>query len=663
MPKTKSWYAQKFSHAWQNDPEFKGWLAPMQNNVNKAFCKLCKAELNTHKNDLRKHASTVKHKSKVAENANLMMTTPITQSFRPVVAESRKIAEIRSAVFIAKHTAFNSVDHLMLLLPSIFPDSTIAANLRMQRTKCTGLIVNLISPCLFQELIDDIGDSFYSLIIDESTDVSQKKMLAICIRYYSASRQAIRTTFLKMLNLGASGTSDAIGAAVKTTLEQAGLRLEKLIGIGVDGCSTMVGVNHSVSTYFKALVPEIVMFKCVCHSLQLAANKAAEAMPAHIDFLVRESYSWFSHSTKRLLHFRELHKTITNEVPNKLLQLSATRWMSRYECIRRIIDQWDSLKLCFTMASSGEEKCYTARQLAKMYEDPTNYVYLIFLEGILKDFSRINKLFELAEADVVRLGTDLGDFFFSLLQRIVIPNKLEKVSRNSLFNYDFRKDLMPLSCVYFGYAFGSNVERLQIGKEEGNEVKGRCMDFLIKATEEVQSRLPENAAVFRAMTSISPKEIHRIHEVTTLAERFRNITPDVDAVNNELRQIKLISVPEDLNDNPVKFWSYFEQYKDAAGEPKFANIARLAIALYSLPYSNAEVERIFSKMNNFKSKLRNKMASPTTDALIRIDSSLKWRGEECHNFKVTNEMKKKFNAETVYKVNAEDDFMFQEDKS
>ena len=62
-----------------------------------------------------------------------------------------------------------------------------------------------------------------------------------------------------------------------------------------------------------------------------------------------------------------------------------------------------------------------------MYEDLANYVYLVFLECILKDFSRIYKLCELVAAGVERLGTDLFHFFFSLLQQhIVIPNQLKK---------------------------------------------------------------------------------------------------------------------------------------------------------------------------------------------------------------------------------------------
>ena len=497
---------------------------------------------------------------------------------------------------------------------------------------------------------------FYSLIIDESTDVSQSKMLAVCFRYFSRSRCEIETTFLKMVPLGESATSDAIGDAICKVINDSGLTLSKLIGIGVDGCSAMVGVHHSLATYFRELVPHIIIFKCVCHSLQLAASKAADTLPAHLDFMIRESYNWFSHSPKRLIQYRELHKCITNNVPIKLRQLSATRWMSRYECITRIIDQWDSLQLCFQMASSNDEKCYTARQLHDMYKDPKNYIFLIFLEGTLKDFSRINKLFELANADVVRLGSDLMDFFYSLLQRIVIPSKLEKISRKSLFSYNFQNDLMPVSCVHLGYAFISNAQRLNVPQKDVDEVKKRCYTFLVEATKQVQTRLPENVTVFQDMESISPEEALKVQNLTSLASRFPNIASDVDTLNTELRLLKVVDISEDLKNNPVKFWHHVSSYKDSAGQSRFMNVSELALSLYSLPYSNAEVERIFSKMNYFKSKVRNRMSSPTIDALIRVEGGLRWRKEECHNFTVTKEMKLKFNN-TIYQIHKDDDFL------
>jgi hypothetical protein len=481
-------------------------------------------------------------------------------------------------------------------------------------------------------------------------------MLAVCVRYFSRKHHSIVTTFLKMVPLGESTTSDAIGEALCKVIKDSRLTLGKLIGIGVDGCSTMVGVHHSLATYFRELVPHIVIFKCVCHSLQLAASKASETMPTLLDFMVRESYNWFSHSTKRLLQYHELHKCITNEVPLKLRQLSATRWMSRYECIGRIIDQWEALKLCFQMANS-DVKCYTARQLFSMYEDDKNYIYLIFLEGTLKDFSRINKLFELADADVVRLGTDLINFFYSLLQRIVIPSKLEKVNRRELFSYNFKNDLMPASCAHLGYAFISNAERLKIPQQDVAEVRKRCFAFLVEAAKQVQTRLPENVTVFWDMASISPDNVLKVQELTCLATRFPNIVHDVDSLNKEIRQLKLLDIPEDVTKDPIKFWDQINAYKDAAGQLRFQNLSQLALSLYSLPYSNAEVELIFSKMNYFKNQTRNRMSSPTLDALIRIEGGLRWRKEECHNFTVTNEMKSKFNTLTIYQLSNKDDIL------
>ena len=65
-------------------------------------------------------------------------------------------------------------------------------------------------------------------------------------------------------------------------------------------------------------------------------------------------------------------------------------------------------------------------------------------------------------------------------------------------------------------------------------------------------------------------------------------------------------------------------------------------------------------MNYFKKILRNKIASPTTEASIQIDGSTRWKGEERHNFNVTDEAKKKLYFETIYKFKPEDNFLLQD---
>ena len=48
---------------------------------------------------------------------------------------------------------------------------------------------------MLEDVIQDVGK--YSLILDESTDVSTTKFLAVCIRNVSLSSKRINTAFLK----------------------------------------------------------------------------------------------------------------------------------------------------------------------------------------------------------------------------------------------------------------------------------------------------------------------------------------------------------------------------------------------------------------------------------------------------------------------------------
>jgi hypothetical protein len=54
-------YSQKYRTEWEKMPELKDWLTPCTVDINKAYCKFCKATLNARLPDLRKHVKTMKH--------------------------------------------------------------------------------------------------------------------------------------------------------------------------------------------------------------------------------------------------------------------------------------------------------------------------------------------------------------------------------------------------------------------------------------------------------------------------------------------------------------------------------------------------------------------------------------------------------------------------
>lgn len=160
------------------------------------------------------------------------------------------------------------------------------------------------------------------------------------IRYCSFKKRTIVDTMYCLLPLDAC---DAMGITntLLSALKNDGLNVKNLCGIGVDGANTMVGEHHSVTTLLrKEAGDHLIMNRCICHSLHLAASKASETLPRNLDFMIKETCSWFSQSHKRRLEYEAIYKTLNNDQnPLKLSNLSITRWLARRDIIGKILEQ------------------------------------------------------------------------------------------------------------------------------------------------------------------------------------------------------------------------------------------------------------------------------------------------------------------------------------
>lgn len=94
--------------------------------------------------------------------------------------------------------------------------------MRLHRTKCSALIRNILYEHFKSELQKDIGNGHFSLLIDESTDISVTKLLAVCIVYFSKEQSRVISTLLGIVELE-QGTADYIVTAVKSLLSDYGL--------------------------------------------------------------------------------------------------------------------------------------------------------------------------------------------------------------------------------------------------------------------------------------------------------------------------------------------------------------------------------------------------------------------------------------------------------
>lgn len=141
-----------------------------------------------------------------------------------------------------------------------------------------------------------------------------------------------------------------------------------------------------------------------------------------------------------------------------------------------ILEQWDALKLHFQITESNKERCYTAHQLYGIYCTPENKLFLTFLSNSLKGVMAMNRLFQSESVDPMELFEDVNNLIYSNLQTLLVPSRLQKISRYELAIFDFKQHLMALQCMNFGYEF--NNLSASIKPETVIQIKERCRDFL-----------------------------------------------------------------------------------------------------------------------------------------------------------------------------------------
>ena len=122
-------------------------------------------------------------------------------------------------------------------------------------------------------------------------------------------------------------------------------------------------------------------------------------------------------------------------------------------------------------------------------------------------------------------------------------------------------------------------------------------------------------------------------------------------LDTQYRMVSLVqwNTNEDITE---ELWQKVYQYKDASGERAFEELALFALAMLSLPLSNADVEHAFFQVNIIKSRLRNRMAHKTLAKILHVQYGLRRHNICCTDVMPTHRMLVWFN-ENMYQGNAD----------
>ncbi|KAK3932367.1 Zinc finger MYM-type protein 1 [Frankliniella fusca] len=661
----------KYNPEWEKEAALKKWLRRTPDELinqgkGAAYCSLCKSTLRAQHSDLISHGKSAKHRGN--EKALPSATQPVLQQFGYETLSGKKTKEketdIKLSVLTACHSSIRSVDHLTDMIRTVGSKETELKEIRLHRTKCSKIVERVVVPCLLEDVIADIGDFFYSLIIDESTDVSTVRQLALCIKYYSRKYKKFVVEFLGLVETPIA-TADKLYEVVTLFLTTVGLKLSRLLGLGTDGGANLCGCNHSLYTILKLKdCPWLMLVKCTCHSLDKAASYASKELPENLEFLLRESKNHFKNSHRRREAYERLHEEMNGCKPPLLVKVAATRWLSYHGAVKTHLSQYNALQAYFkdlVRQERPDKICPILKRISDLHDDARSILMLTFLKPVLEKVTITNVLFQRSNADLTKAFSDLRVFVFSMARRVLKENALFESAQPGVLRrsesdalraalHDKEK-LRPLDRVDFGEAFKNLAKTLldagQITPEALQEVRISCANYLTRLSKELAQRLPDT---IQDMESISCNllflryflSVAHGYDLDTLKDQwlelaevsFMDIYPSGDHTTE--------TIPTDV------FWCHVLELRNARGDRPFKDIAFCVLTLMTLPLSNAFVERVFSVMSIVKSKLRNKVSTKMLSAILFLRLHLQAHGKCCTTMDVTEGMLRRFNSRTMY---------------
>uniref|UniRef100_A0A3Q1C722 SPIN-DOC-like zinc-finger domain-containing protein n=1 Tax=Amphiprion ocellaris TaxID=80972 RepID=A0A3Q1C722_AMPOC len=205
---------------------------------------------------------------------------------------------------------------------------------------------------------------YFSLALDESTDVSHLSQFSVIARY--AAGDTLREESLAVLPMKGSTRGEDLFKSFIEFAKEKNLPMDKLISVCTDGAQCMVGKRRG----FVALLRQhenrpILSLHCILHQEALCAQMCGEQLGEVMSLVIRV----VNFIVARALNDRQF-KTLLDEVGNNypgLLLHSNVRWLSRGKVLSRFAACLSEIRTFLEMKDVEHPELTNTEWLMKFY--------------------------------------------------------------------------------------------------------------------------------------------------------------------------------------------------------------------------------------------------------------------------------------------------------
>ncbi|XP_042447554.1 zinc finger MYM-type protein 1-like [Zingiber officinale] len=405
-------------------------------------------------------------------------------------------------------------------------------------------------------ILADLGDRWFTLLLDEARDCSVKEQMAVVIRYVNKhGEEAIDSLFAKY-----------------------GLSVARLRGQGYDGASNMSGEFNGLKSLIMKENPYVLYVHCFAHQLQLVVVAVAQANQYVCDFMwiVGSIVNTSASSCKRADKLRQLE----HDRKVKLLE----RGEISSEVLQNLIDDGDR---------SSKDLSRTLVERMEMYE----FVFILLLmKRILAITNHLSTVLQEKDQNIVNAMRLINN----------VKCKLQKLRDSGwdILLEDVKKFCNTHSIEIINMT--DNINSRSRLKRDGKNV----IDIILQEMDSHFSETTTDLLIY--MSCLDPRNSFSRFDVQKLVRLTHFYEDDFSWNERMLVEQELETYIDDVRSD-----ERFEDISDLGALAKkmietmknrvFPLVYRMIELALLLPVATATVERVFSAMNIVKTDLRNRI--------------------------------------------------------
>lgn len=440
----------------------------------------------------------------------------------------------------------------------------------------------------------------FSLMLDESTSLNKKSALIIYIRVQLPGMDTPTNIFVELVELD-DLTAEGIVRHLLHAMERVHLTEEflskTLIGLTCDGASVMLGRKSGVASRLKDIFPNITVWHCSAHRLELAVGDVVKEMGTinHFKTFMDKLYAVYSASNKNRMELKDAADSLDIQLC-KIGRILDTRWVaSSFRTVEAVWKNYPALYKHFKTASEDPARDGSTKQtyngLAKRLSSYAFVNNLGIMCDALQELSELSLEIQKRESSIISVHkaicrqirvfeaiAERPGRYTELGQRGIDANSFQNVSL-----HEGRPSDKTLNQRLFFLSLAKHMEERMLCQGGRMPDKTGYNKFIEELKVLYPQHWPESTDAMYGET-----------EVESLCQRF-----DIDSPRAVIRA--------------------YREYRDSDGKCIPDKLKELFVSVNSISISSAECERGFSQMNLICSQNRASLHTSTISYLLFLN--------------------------------------------